>query len=31
LINYYSFAEDKLWQDVGDGEQEAQTEEIQCG
>jgi hypothetical protein len=29
--NYYSFAAAKLWQDVSDGEQEAQAKEIQRG
>ena len=30
-VNYCSFAAYKLWQDVSDGEEEAQTEEIQRG
>jgi len=30
-INYCSFAPYKLWQDVFDGEQEAQAEEVQRG
>jgi hypothetical protein len=29
--NYYSFATRKLWQDVSDGQQEAQTEKVQRG
>jgi hypothetical protein len=31
LHNYYSFNAHKLWQDVSDGEEEAQTEAVQCG
>jgi hypothetical protein len=30
-VNYCSFAAYKLWQDVSDGEQEAQAEEVQRG
>jgi hypothetical protein len=31
LLNYYSFPAHKLWQDVSDGEEEAQAKEVQRG